>query len=82
MLHYSNGGPGPATKLYRVDAPADGDIWAWRSAPAQSWQPDSGWKPNDHAQEDILWLGEFFMIDLSQVSQVQGEMQARFDKFA
>lgn len=81
VLYYSNGGPGPATKLLRVDALADGDIAAWRSAPAQTWQPDSGWQPNDHAQNDILWLGEFFMIDASQVLDVQHEMLLRYEQF-
>lgn len=54
MLYYSNGGPGPASKLLRVDAPEDGDIWDWHGAPAASWQPHSGWVPNTFAQLD--WL--------------------------
>lgn len=82
MLYYSNGGPGPATKLYRVDAPTDGNMPIWLSAPAQSWRPASGWQPNDHAQDDILWLGEFTMIDASEVARVQAEIQARYDEFA
>jgi hypothetical protein len=82
MIHYyANGGPGPATKLLRVDAPEGGDLAAWRSAPAQSWQPDSGWQPNDHAQNDILWLGEFGMIDTSQVLDVQHEILLGYERF-
>jgi len=29
LLYYANGGPGPATRLLRVDAPGDGDYDKW-----------------------------------------------------
>jgi hypothetical protein len=34
MLYYANGGPGPATRLLRVDAPGDGDHEKWLRADA------------------------------------------------
>lgn len=81
MLYYSNGGPGPASKLLRVDSPPDADIAAWRAAPAASWQPHSGWVPDTFVQLDILGTGDFFMVDESQVPAVQGEIKAALDKF-
>jgi hypothetical protein len=81
MLYYSNGGPGPATKLWRVDVAGDGDLSAWRRAPAYSWQPRSGWQPREHVQLDILGLGEMFLIDESQVESVQNEMRAAVRKY-
>jgi hypothetical protein len=81
MLFYSDGGPGPATKLYRVDSPTDGNMAGWACAPAQSWQPDSGWRPNDHVQDDILWLGEFTMVDASEVEQVQWQILDDYMQF-
>lgn len=80
-LYYSNGGPGPASKLLRIDAPADGEFADWRRAPAQRWQVKGGWKPDDEAQHKILMTGDFFMIDESQVAQVQEEMRAEYAKF-
>ncbi len=81
MLYYSDGGPGPARKLLRVDAPEDCNMAQWRAAPADAWGPKRGWLPYSDAQSDILWLGEFFMIDASQVEKVQGEIQARYEEF-
>ena len=81
MLYYSDGGPGPATKLLRVDAPEGADIAAWRRAPAWSWQPHSGWVPNTFVQLDILGTGEFFMVDESQVEDIQAEMRAALAKY-
>jgi hypothetical protein len=81
MLYYANGGPGPATKLLRVHAPEDGDFAAWRSAPAEQWQVTGGWKPEPHVQLDIQYLGEFFMIDKSEVLDVQYEMLVRYMAF-
>lgn len=81
MLYYSNGGPGPATKLLRVDAPADASIEEWRRAPAASWQPHSGWVPNTFAQLDILGTGDYFMVDESQVEAIQRAMTAAFAKY-
>lgn len=77
MLHYSDGGPGPATKLPRVDS--DGDDW--HSAPAWRWNVKGGWRPAPGAQLDILCFGEFFMIDASQVLDVQHEMLSTFERF-
>jgi len=76
-LYYSNGGPGPATKLWRVDAPDGATIEQWRRAPAFAWQPETGWQPRDHVQLDILDSGDFGMIDESAVESVQNEMRAQ-----
>lgn len=81
MLYYSNGGPGPATKLLRVDAPADANIEQWHDSPAASWQPHSGWVPNTFAQLDILGTGDFFMVDASRVEDIQKEMAAALAKY-
>jgi hypothetical protein len=77
MLYYADGGPGPATKLLAVDG--DGDDWL--SAPAWRWNVKGGWKPEIHAQLDIRCLGEFFLIDESQVLDVQYEMLVRYMAF-
>jgi hypothetical protein len=81
MLYYHNGGPGPATKLLRVDAPEGADIAAWRRAPAWSWQPKTGWRPDTFAQLDILGTGELFMVDESQVEGIQDGMRAAVAKY-
>ena len=81
MLYYGNGGPGPHTKLLRVHAPKDGDFATWRSAPAERWHVNGGWQPEIHAQLDILHLGEFFMIDDSEVLDVQYEMLVTYERF-
>lgn len=78
MLYYSNGGPGPATRLFRVDAPADADHMAWHRAAAASWQPHTGWVPNTYVQLDILGTGDYFMVDESQVPAIKEEMKSRF----
>ena len=76
-LYYSDGGPGPASKLWRVNVEGDGsDMHAWHSASAEQWG-EKGWVPNPGAQLDILWLGEFFMIDESEVPKVQNEIRER-----
>ncbi|WP_156771969.1 hypothetical protein [Mycobacterium sp. 1245805.9] len=80
-LHYANGGPGPATRLLRVDAAGDGDFTAWRSAPAFAWQPKGGWKPYSLAQLDILCLGEYAMIDESDVLEVQHQILLQHMRF-
>ena len=81
MLYYANGGPGPATKLLRVAAPEGADFATWRRAPAQRWSPQSGWQPEMHAQTDIQHLGEFFMIDESEVIEVQHQMLLQYMAF-
>jgi hypothetical protein len=48
MLYYSDGGPGPATKLLLVDAPAGGDWHAWVRAPAARWTVAAGWQDDTH----------------------------------
>ncbi len=75
MLFYANGGPGPATRLLRVDAPGDGDLAAWQQAPADKWTARSGWKPYVNAQLDIQQLGEYFWIDSGDVAEVQQQMR-------
>jgi hypothetical protein len=82
VLYYGNGGPGPHTKLLRVHAPEDGDCATWRSAPAERWYVNGGWQPIDHAQLDIQHLGEFFMIDPSEVEQAQQQMRERAARFS
>jgi hypothetical protein len=74
MLYYAGGGPGPATKLLRVHAPEDGDFAAWRRAPAERWTVTAGWFPEPHAHLDIQHLGEFFLIDESEVLDVQTQI--------
>lgn len=81
MPYYSNGGPGPATKLLRVDSPADASFEVWRFAPAFRWTPRAGWKPDDHAQLDILQTGDYFMVDASQVEAIQQQMSAPTQAF-
>ncbi|ORW25164.1 hypothetical protein [Mycobacterium palustre] len=82
MLYYSNGGPGPATKLLRVDAPGDGDRDKWLFAPAERWNVKTGeWKSDSLAQLDILGTGDFFMVDASQVAGIQRKMKARYEVF-
>lgn len=74
-LYYSNGGPGPASKLLRVDAPSNGAFREWQFAPAFCWTPEGGWQPWVHAQNEILNLGEYGMIDSSYVAHVQAEIR-------
>jgi hypothetical protein len=82
-LFYANGGPGPATKLYRVDVPTSGGVrvGAWQVAPAGRWSVEAGWQPYSDAQADITLSGEFFLIDESQVLDVQHEMLLTFERF-
>lgn len=75
MLYYSNGGPGPATKLLRVDAPDDGSYEQWLRAPAARWQPLGGWRPDTNVQMDIQQLGEFFMIEPEAMPVVQQQIR-------
>jgi hypothetical protein len=74
MLYYANGGPGPATKLLRVDAPEGGDWWAWMCAPAERWTVRAGWSSDDDAQAMIKMSGEFGLIDESEVLDVQAQL--------
>jgi hypothetical protein len=73
MHYYGNGGPGPHTKLLRVDAPDGCTESQWRRAPAFRWLPDE-WFPAPHAQLDIRCLGEFFLVDDSEVPEIQAQM--------
>jgi hypothetical protein len=77
-LYYGDGGPGPHTKLLRVDAPDGCDERTWRSAPAFRWEPGAGWFPAPHAQLDIRCLGEFFLIDDSEAIEAQQQMTERW----
>ena len=78
MLYYANGGPGPATRLLRVHAARYG---AWRAAPAEKWLVRSGWFEYPEAQGDILWLGEYFMVDASEVPEIQQGMRNQAARF-
>ncbi|UQX09604.1 hypothetical protein [Candidatus Mycobacterium methanotrophicum] len=73
-LFYSDGGPGPAMNLVRIDAPPGGEFRAWVTAPAQTWSPQGGWTPFPHAQADIMYLGEYFLVDASEVPKIQQGM--------
>jgi hypothetical protein len=81
MLHYADAGPGPRSKLLRVDAPDGGDPTAWHCAPAWRWNVKGGWQPLADVQADIRLTGEFFLIDESQVLDVQHEMLLTFERF-
>ena len=81
MLYYANGGPGPATKLLRVNAPEDGEFADWRVAEAERWAVRDGWQPFPNAQSDIQWTGEYGMIDASQVPEVQEQMRKQAAKY-
>jgi hypothetical protein len=78
MHYYGDGGPGPHTKLLRVDAPDGCDERTWWSAPAERWTPQAGWFPESNAQLDIRCLGEFFLIDESEVPKIQQQMRDRW----
>jgi hypothetical protein len=80
MLYYANGGPGPATKLRRVHAPGDGHYATWRSAPDEKWTVRHGWLPDRNAQLDIQCLGEFFMVDASEVPEMQAQMREQCER--
>ena len=82
MMFYGNGGPGPHTKLLRVDAPDGCDEQTWRSAPAERWTATGGWQPEIHAQLDIRCLGEFFLIDENEVIEAQAQMRDGAAQFA
>ena len=73
-MYYSDGGPGPATKLLRVHAPEDGDFWAWMCAPAERWTVNAGWSSEPDAQAIIKTTGDFFLIDESEVLDVQCQL--------
>jgi hypothetical protein len=77
MHYYGNGGPGPHTKLLRVDAPDGCDERTWWSAPAFQWSVTAGCFRQSNAQLDIRCLGEFFLIDESEVLDAQAQMLAR-----
>jgi hypothetical protein len=77
MLFYHNGGPGPATRLLRVDAPKDATIEQWRRAPAERWTVKTDqWRPESVAQLDILGTGDYSMCDESEVADVQRGMRS------
>jgi hypothetical protein len=75
-LYYANGGPGPASKLWRVNVEGTGsDSHEWHAAPAEQWGEENGWQPRPRAQLDILFLGEFFLIDESEVPKAQNAIR-------
>lgn len=81
-LFYSDGGPGPASKLWRVNVEDNGsDMAEWRSASADQWTARGGWEQRDNVQLDILFLGEMFMVDASEVPQIQQQMRERAVKY-
>jgi hypothetical protein len=81
-LYYSNGGPGPASRLWRVNVEGDGsDMGEWRRASADRWTVRCGWEPAANVQSDILWLGEMLMVDASEVPKIQQEMRDHYAKY-
>jgi hypothetical protein len=81
-LFYSNGGPGPATKLWRVNVEGNGsDMHEWRSASAHGWTVRGGWTPRENAQLDIQFWGEMFMVDASKVPKIQQVMREEMAKY-
>jgi hypothetical protein len=76
MLYYSDGGPGPAADLVRVNVEGSGsDRDAWLAASADRWTVRDGWKPYPNAQLDIGFKGELFMVDASQVPVIQQQLR-------
>lgn len=81
-LVYSDGGPGPASKLWRVNVEGNGsDIHEWRSASAHRWTVRGGCTPHVNAQLDILFWGEMFMVDASEVPEIQQGMREEMAKY-
>lgn len=76
---YANGSPGPASKLFRVDASAGASSADWLAAPSARWEPKHGWLPYN-AQPEILVTGEMFQIDSSEVERVQREIAEQYEK--
>jgi hypothetical protein len=75
-LFYSDGGPGPAHQLWRVNVEGGGSDWEeWRSASAHRWNSDGSWTPHPNAQLEINFLGEMGMVDESEVPRVQQEIR-------
>jgi len=75
-LFYSDGGPGPAHDLVRVNVEGGGsDAETWRAASADRWSSDGSWTPYPNAQLDITFKGELFMVDASEVPRVQQEIR-------
>jgi hypothetical protein len=81
-MYYSDGGPGPATKLLRLDADPQGEYQDWLGAAAFRWEPTMGWFPIEHAQLDIMHLGELFLIDPDDMPMVQQQMRDSWDRAA
>lgn len=81
-LYYSNGGPGPASRLVRIDAPGDGDHDTWYRAPGFKWTVASGWTPFKLAQGEVTQTGEYGMIDESEVPRVMQEMRDLVAKYS
>jgi hypothetical protein len=71
-MYYSDGGPGPATKLLRLDV-----IDVWRYSPGWTWGP-AGWIAESGATAMILGTGEFSQIDPADVPRVQEEIAALY----
>lgn len=82
-LYYSDGGPGPATDLVRVKVEGNGsDMDEWQAASADRWTVAVGWIPYPHAQLDIGFKGELFMVDASEVADIQQQMRDDAARYA
>ncbi|MDT5051952.1 MAG: hypothetical protein QOF66_318 [Mycobacterium sp.] len=81
MQYFSDGGPGPATKLLRVDydGPLDDmdSIHPFGDSKAERWSPRDGWQPSPTATSDILWSGWLSRISESEVPTVEDQLRAR-----
>jgi len=76
MRYYSDGGPGPASRLVRVHHDGGG---GWAFAPAEEWGVVIGWhEPNSHVQAEILALGELVALDPADVERVKQEIRERY----
>jgi hypothetical protein len=85
-LYYGDGGPGPHSKLLRVDMP-DNDLsgweWqeAWHAAPAYRWAPHTGWVRAFGIQMEIRWTGDYGLVDEDEVPQIQQQIREQYAKY-
>lgn len=75
-MFYADGGPGPATKLYRVDAPDGCSESEWQLAQGYRWVV-GGWYEEHQAQLFIRQSGELFLVDESEVPKIQAQLREK-----
>jgi hypothetical protein len=81
VLYYSDGGPGPASKLLAVQSEPGASDAAWWCAPGWRWQVKGGWREEPEAQGRIRLSGEFFYIEEEEVLEVQHQMLLQHMEF-